>query len=143
MAPTSFSKILLKNNNTNSNNIILNDNNNKVWNNNNKSNLIFIHGKKKSKILETICGTKYTTTTNQSNTSNQHFKTKPKLSKLLKNSDKSWGSTEISTATYKNLDKSWESTETSSEKWKTQIFETIHGIFKYRETSQNIASKEL
>ena len=86
------------NDNNNSNNV-LNDNNNNVWNNKNGNTLIQ-HGNRKSQILETIHGTNYTATTNQSITSDQHFTTKPNLSKLLKISDESWEPTEKSSDTH-------------------------------------------
>ena len=104
------------NNNNNSNNV-LNDNNNNVWNNKNGNTLIQ-HGNRKSQILETIHGTNYTATTNQSITSNQHFTTKPKESKLLKILDESWESTETLIDTYKFLNESWEPTEKSSDTYR-------------------------
>ena len=96
--------------NDNNNKNLHNDNNNNVSNyeNRNVSNehtLISIHWKRKSQILKTIHGTKYTATTNQSFTStkecsNQRFTTKPKVSKLLNNSGESWESTEKSNDKY-------------------------------------------
>jgi len=91
---------------------VLNGNNNnrlkdknKAWNENT---LIFTHGERKAKILETIHRTKYTTTTipitkyrttvtdqNTSHGTNTGIITSNQRSKLLKiNSDKSWVSTE-------------------------------------------------
>ena len=74
----------------------MNDNNNNVWNDINENGLIFMHGQ----FFETIHKTKYTATTNQSITSDQHFTTKPNLSKLLKISDESWEPTEKSSDTH-------------------------------------------
>ena len=88
MAPTPLLKILF--NNYDNSNIVLNDNNNNVWNNkNNKNgNTLIQHRNRKSQILETNHGTKYTVTTNQSFTSteecsNHRFTTKPKERKII------------------------------------------------------------
>ena len=46
--------------------MLIDNNNNKVWNENT---LVCMHGKRKSQILDTIHGIKYTTTLNQTNIS--------------------------------------------------------------------------
>ena len=102
----------------NKNNILNNIKYNASDENNENITLILMNEKRIFQILETIHGTKYTATTNQSITSNQRFTTKPKESKLLKILDESWESTKTLSDTYRFFNESWEPTEKSSDTYR-------------------------